>query len=40
MGVICNPEFVAAAGILPAGQIAGLVYGVLSVREIIAEMVG
>ena len=30
----------AAAGILPAGQIAGLVHGVLSAREIIAEMVG
>jgi NAD(P)H-dependent flavin oxidoreductase YrpB (nitropropane dioxygenase family) len=30
----------AEAGILPAGQISGLIGGVLSVREIIEEMVG
>ena len=30
----------AEAGILPAGQISGLIDGVLSVREIIEEMVG
>jgi len=28
----------AAAGVLPAGQICGLIHNVLSVKEIIAEM--
>jgi NAD(P)H-dependent flavin oxidoreductase YrpB (nitropropane dioxygenase family) len=28
------------AGILPAGQISGMVHDILSVREVIEEMVG